>query len=161
LIRKRSKTLSATFKQALKEHAALTKTNVQDRQIYLQSLVNDLKLRNNSQHITVKQLQHREKARIDFGVIKKAMKPRISKGIQYLDIPDENSPDTWIRITDPTIIEDRLLARNINHFGQANNTPFAQAPLSTVFGYQGVNHAAQQMIDEKKYQKTLKVRTYT
>jgi hypothetical protein len=147
MIRKRTKTLSATFKQALKEHAALTKTNERDRQDYIKSLVDDLKQRNNSQHITVKQIQHRERSRTDFGVKKKAMKPRTSKGIQYLDIPDESRPDTWVRITDPAVIEDRLLTRNIDHFGQAKNTPFAQAPLSNVFGYQGVNQAAQQLIE--------------
>jgi hypothetical protein len=147
MIRKRTKTISATFKQALKEHAELTKTNEKERQEYLQSLVDDLKKRNNSQHITVKQLLHREKSRIDFGVIKKAMKPRTSKGIQYLDIPDAHSPNTWIRITNPTIIEDRLLTRNIEHFGQAKDTLFAKAPLSKVFGYQGVNQAATQIIE--------------
>jgi hypothetical protein len=149
MIQKRTKTISATFKQALKEHAALTKTNKIDRQEYLQTLVDDLTKRNNSQHITVKQLQHGEKSRTDFGVIKKAMKPRNSNQIQYLDIPDENIPDTWIRITDPTLIADRLLRRNIDHFGQAKNTPFAQAPLSTVFGYQGANQAARQIIENK------------
>jgi hypothetical protein len=79
MIRNLTKTLLATFQQALKEHTALAKTNMADRQEYLQHLVDVLKLQNNSQHATVK---HREQTRADFSVIKKVMKPRRSKGFQ-------------------------------------------------------------------------------
>jgi hypothetical protein len=125
-------------------------TNYADRQEYLQNLVDDLKLRNNSQHITVRQIQHREKTREDFGIIKKAMKPRSSKGIQYLDVPDNLNIDTWIRVTDPAQIAKSLLTQNKKHFGQADLTPFAQTPLLTVFGYQGVNKAATNIIEDKE-----------
>jgi hypothetical protein len=77
------------------------------------------------------------------------MKPRSSKGIQYLDIPDDNNNDTWIRVTDPVLIAEKLITRNIKHFGQADQTPFAQAPLSTVFGYKGVNQAATDIIENQ------------
>jgi hypothetical protein len=148
MIRKRTKTISATLQQALKEHADIVKTNYNDRQEYLQNLVDELKVQNNSQHITVCQLKHREQTRADFATIKKAMKPRRSKGVQYLDIPDETIPNAWVRITDPQLIADKLLSRNIQHFGQAALTPFAQAPLSKVFGYQGVNIASTKLIED-------------
>jgi hypothetical protein len=46
MIRHRKKTLLAPFKQALKEHREITKTNIIDRQEYLQTLVDNLKMRN-------------------------------------------------------------------------------------------------------------------
>jgi hypothetical protein len=124
-------------------------SNHADRQEYLQRTVDKLRQRNNSQHITVNQLKHREQSRQDFGIIKKAMKPSRSKGIQFLDIPDEHNPDAWIRITDPQQIAEILITWNIQHFGQSKQTPFAQKQLTTLFGYQGVNQAATQIIKDK------------
>lgn len=37
---------------------------------------------------------------------------------------------------------DRLIERNIRHFGQADTSPFAQPPLVTTFGYCGTNQAS-------------------
>jgi hypothetical protein len=45
----------------------------------------------------------------------------INEPIQY-----EDNPNQYKQITDQKEIEDHLLKRNIVHFGQAKDTPFAQ-----------------------------------
>jgi hypothetical protein len=49
-------------------------------------------------------------------------------------------------LTDPTLIETNLIHRNIEHFGQANNTPLAEGQLWDWLGYSGTNRNCQNLI---------------
>jgi hypothetical protein len=44
------------------------------------------------------------------------------------------------------MIETELILRNISHFGQADNTPFASDPLQSAYGYEGTNILAKDLI---------------
>jgi hypothetical protein len=137
------KKLTKSLRHALREHKELTKHNYKDRQRYLEYKIEELKERNNNDHITIK----REENRNDFKIIKKTLKGDRSKGIKHLDIPDPNNEDSWIRILDQQLIEKNLLNCNIVHFGQARLTPFASNNLVQVFGYGGVNNNSTDLIE--------------
>jgi hypothetical protein len=75
--------------------------------------------------------------------------------LNTIDVPykDENSQLTddpenaciWATISDPVIIEERLLARNISHFGQAEGTLFTTQQFQQMFGYSGTTKKANQL----------------
>jgi hypothetical protein len=48
----------------------------------------------------------------------------------------------WATISDPVIIEENLLARNISHFGQAEGTLFTTQRFHQMFGYSGTTKKA-------------------
>jgi hypothetical protein len=72
--------------------------------------------------------------------------------LKTIDVPhlDENSQPTndpdqariWSTISDPMIIEEKLLARNIAHFGQAEGTLFTTKRFQQIFGYKGTDETA-------------------
>jgi Reverse transcriptase (RNA-dependent DNA polymerase) len=60
-----------------------------------------------------------------------------------------NDPDNaviWKTISDPLIIEEKLLARNTAHFGQAQGTLFTTNRLQSLFGYGGTTEAANRLL---------------
>jgi hypothetical protein len=91
--------------------------------------------------------------------------PPQQSGIKTIDIPHldvnkqpANDPEntyTWKNISDPILIEEKLLARNIAHFGQAQGTLFTTSRLQQLFGYGGVAPSAEdhmkQPFDESKF----------
>jgi hypothetical protein len=137
------------IKKALITHQQLCQKNNQDREEYLKNIVKDLRDRNNSGHVSVTQIIARERARYNYNTIRRVLKNSKSKGIKYLDVPDNNTPGNWIRLTDLQQIEDAILERNMRHFNQAANTPFAQKDLMQLFGYKGTNITSQRLIKQK------------
>jgi exonuclease III len=72
--------------------------------------------------------------------------------ITTIDVPLVNpntSSTEWQTISDPTIIEQKLIERNIVHFGQAYPTDFASGPLAEELGYTGTNQACQELLQGK------------
>jgi hypothetical protein len=53
---------------------------------------------------------------------------------------------TWKRNTDPTEIEDKLLERNIKHFGQADGTLFTTDYFKSDFTYEGVSSSVNRLL---------------
>ena len=49
-------------------------------------------------------------------------------------------------ITNPYEVEDRIISRNITHFGQAQGTPCTTCKLTDVLGYTGVSKQASKII---------------
>jgi hypothetical protein len=47
------------------------------------------------------------------------------------------------------LISTLIYGRNIGHFGQAHGTPFASAPLNTIYQYGGTNTLTKQLIQEQ------------
>jgi hypothetical protein len=63
--------------------------------------------------------------------------------------PTDN-PDTAVKrqtIADPVVIEEKLLARNIEHFGQAQGTLFTTDRLQQLFGYKGTTGVSAQLLE--------------
>jgi hypothetical protein len=101
--------LETSLNTAIREHNIICKDNAKDRSEYLEQFIEDLRERNNSEHVTIKQILHRENSKNDFRTIKQILKPSTSKGVNHLDIPVKEHPDTWIRITDQHEIEELIL----------------------------------------------------
>lgn len=64
---------------------------------------------------------------------------------QIKQLPD--TPDHWTTITVPHEIEQLLLERNKNHFGQSEGTPFTMAPLKADIGYKADGYAADLILE--------------
>jgi hypothetical protein len=56
---------------------------------------------------------------------------------------------TWKTISDPNLIEEALIIRNIEHFGQAHESPFASSPLAQELGFEGVNSVSIDLLKGK------------
>jgi hypothetical protein len=72
--------------------------------------------------------------------------------VPHTDIHNEltDDPDvaaTWTTISNPLLIEERLLARNIKHFGQAQGTLVTTQRLQDLFGYSGVDNTVNHLLD--------------
>jgi hypothetical protein len=96
ILRNNTKHLEASFNHSIKVHNTICKNNNIDCSEYLENLIEDLRERNSLEHVTIKQILHREKSRNDFRTIKQTLNPRIFKGVQHLDIPVEGATDRWI-----------------------------------------------------------------
>jgi hypothetical protein len=85
-------------------------------------------------------------------LINPAFHPNQRSSLNTIDVPylDENKQPTndpdkaaiWTTISDPMEIEERLLACNISHFGQAQGTLFTTTRMQQLFGYSGVTPTA-------------------
>ena len=76
--------------------------------------------------------------------------PCTRSGISHILLPDTdvdgNPTDdvdkahTWKSETAPKEILDKLMERNVRHFGQAQGSPFTTSPLIAKFGYDGMSY---------------------
>ena len=84
-----------------------------------------------------------------FATLRERLKSSHSKGITNIMVPDptEEDPDFHKTVYDPVEIESLLITRNINHFGQAQGSPFTIPPLSKKLGYEGTNEFAARIIN--------------
>lgn len=83
--------------------------------------------------------------------------PSERSGLSYVLLPDKDNNDeptdnadnavTWRTETDPQIVLDKIMERNITHFGQADGTPFTTDPLVQVLGYDGMTFQGTQLLE--------------
>jgi hypothetical protein len=91
-------------------------------------------------------------------LISPAFHPNQRSSLNTIDVPylDENKQPTndpdratiWTTISDPIEIEERILACNISHFGQAQGTLFTTTRMQHLFGYSGVTQTAEEFIKQ-------------
>jgi hypothetical protein len=89
---------------------------------------------------------YREESNYDFRIIRTVYKGSKGKGITHIQIPSQDTGNRWKNVSDPVMIENKIIDRNIEHFGQAKNTPFASGELAKEYGYQGTNSSAVNLI---------------
>jgi Reverse transcriptase (RNA-dependent DNA polymerase) len=80
--------------------------------------------------------------------LRRIFKGTQGKGITTIEIPSKEDPTKYTSLNTPSEMEDPLLDRNINHFGQAEGTPFTLDPLLSTYGYEGCNEFSTKLIDE-------------
>lgn len=81
---------------------------------------------------------------------------RRNLGVSGIEIPfqdqdgnlteDPNAAVTWIKVHDPDTIINHLIRRNIQHFGQAEGSPFTRQPIKGAFGYRGIGPTVEAML---------------
>jgi hypothetical protein len=119
-------------------------------------LANDLNERDDTPgRIQVEDLIKREQKRQDFSIIRNVLKQKKSKGFTMIEVPSVSNPGGWDLISKPEQIIDNLIHRNIIHFGQAKDTPFANTPLAEIFGYKGTNNTINNLIKNQDKPTTL------
>lgn len=84
--------------------------------------------------------------------------PANHSGITHILLPDKDingnptdnvdAADTWRAETNPQEVIDKIYARNIQHFGQAQGTPFTTPSLSTAFGYTGMTYKGVSLVQD-------------
>jgi len=83
-----------------------------------------------------------------------SIKPRSTGGLTMVKIPDPEhaNPKTatkWTTITDPLLVEQKILARNQRHFGQAATTPLATAEIQRLLSFGGTSSISDQLLYNK------------
>jgi Reverse transcriptase (RNA-dependent DNA polymerase) len=146
-IRTYNLTLSKAMDNALEQHKTLLAKAPELRDLYIQRLIEDASERTGEPPTTLKSLIHREQSRSDFALLRIIFNGKNGKGITHIEVPTEDGKYTTIM--DPVIIQQLLINRNIKHFGQAADTPFASS-LAKLFGYTGRNKTALELIIEQK-----------
>ena len=83
-----------------------------------------------------------------FAILRDRFKPRLSRGLTSLIVPDsqQNDNELYKTIHDQQEIENLLIARNIAHFGQAQGSPFTTSPIVNKIGYKGTNNFSTKII---------------
>ena len=59
----------------------------------------------------------------------------------------QNLDSTWRNVFDGSEMTALLIQRNIQHFSQADGTPFASTPLTDILGRGATNEASQKILD--------------
>jgi hypothetical protein len=149
VIRDNTKTPSAALRRAIRDHRHIMQNNAQQREDYLNKLLSEINERDSNSQTSLKSLIYREVNRTDFFYIQTVYKGKRGKGISRIEVPKPNSPTEWISVTEPDQVTNHILDRNVIHFGQAKDTPFAKGNLQEVYGYKGTNDNAEKLIKEK------------
>jgi exonuclease III len=80
-----------------------------------------------------------------------SIKPKSSGGLSMVKIPDPETADPktatkWTTITDPLLVEQKILARNQRHFAQAAPTPLATPEIQRLLSFGGTSSIADQLL---------------
>ena len=111
----------------------------------------------NEQYQAIKAIQHKETNKKDWKLLRTIFKADIKSSLNYVEIPladkegnstdDPDKASTWKCVSDPNEMENKIIERNIKHFGQANHTAFATQPLSQIFHYDGTGNNVNLLLD--------------
>jgi hypothetical protein len=103
-----------------------------------------------------KAMANAEQAKDTFRKLKNIIKPQDKSGIKRLQVPrtnehgqiekDDNGEEQWKLLTDPEEIERTIITRNIQHFGQANDTLFNNQAFTDIFGIDGDSEATKALL---------------
>ena len=107
-----------------------------------------------AQHI--RSMAQAEDSKETFRILKNIIKPQDRSGLKKLDVPatsEDGQPlvdalgNTILNtIGDPTKVEQLLIDRNKQHFGQAQGTPFTTQQMTDTFGLDGEGQATDDLI---------------
>jgi hypothetical protein len=145
-----NKKLSMTkaLQNAINEFQQLINNNPTHRDNYLDQLIADLTERGEGkQTVSVATIKHREQSRSDHSKLRRVFKGDQGKGITRIEIPCENDPTKYKSICSPVEMMPPLINRNVNHFAQAEGTPFSTDPILKSLGYEGTNEVTDDIID--------------
>jgi hypothetical protein len=149
LIHNTNTSMTIALKDAITNHKEILANSYELRLEYLQGLVKDMNERGTSAQVaTVKGIIHREQTRHDFQTIRRCLKEISYKGLTSIEVPCEDNPNKWRTLQEP-LMTPKLVLRNTSHFSQADGTPFSSHPLKTIFGYEGTNQIAKELVDKQ------------
>ena len=111
---------------------------------------------NNTAAQHFRSMAYAEDMKETFRILKNLTKPQDRTGLKKIDIPATNEAGEALEtpqgnaimttISDPTRVEELLLDRNREHFGQAQGTPFTGQAIIDIFGVDGSSTATDDLI---------------
>jgi hypothetical protein len=152
LIEDNLKSPRAAFRHAVKEDKQLKKEHRKLRAEYLENKLEELNMNKKAtgkQLTSMKSLVARERTRYGFAYIRSITKPTKGKVLKSIEVPHATIPGRYDSIREPVEMEIGLIDRNVGHFAQADNTPFANEPLLESLGYEGINENSENLINQK------------
>jgi hypothetical protein len=91
-----------------------------------------------------------------FRLLQNVIKPQDRSGITKLKVPtidehgervrNKNGDEQWHLPPDPQEIEKTIIEQNIQHFGQATDTPFNSTEFTDIFGIGGDSEATEDLL---------------
>lgn len=131
---------TAVLERAKQNQQLLFKHHWELREEHMKGKEQELKGdKKNKEAAEARLIRSRENMRKNFMILKQTFGESRSKGISQLEIPDTDNAGKYIRVSEPKIIEQELLKRNIFHFSQARGTPFTSPLFEEKLGYEGTN----------------------
>ena len=97
----------------------------------------------------LRRLERAEATKACFGLLRKYLKPRSNGGLTKVQVPDgvdESGTETFKDVSESEEMFALILERNYKHFGQANGTPFTEAPLKDWLGNYGETETGQAIL---------------
>jgi hypothetical protein len=94
----------------------------------------------------VRQLANRERQVRCWKTFKNLIQGKSQGGITHILIPNSDMT-TFLRVKEKDEIDESLLHRNIEHFSQADGTPFTTSPLLDIAGEEGCSPTALQILE--------------
>ncbi len=88
-----------------------------------------------------------ERRLASFSRIRRHYKPANAGAVSKLEVEIPGQPGQYSVITDAEDMEARILLRNVQHFGQAQVTPFGSGPLAALLGLTGCNAFANDVLE--------------
>ena len=105
----------------------------------------------------IQKIANCEMKQSDWAIVKNTLRPRVKSGISTVEVPnlgvdglptdDPEKAVSWKRLTNPIDIEERLLDRNVKHFGQAEGTLFTTNDIMKHFEYEGTTSDVQCLLE--------------
>jgi hypothetical protein len=105
---------------------------------------------NDEEATILRRLERAEATKACFGLLRKYLKPSSSGGltkVQVADGVDANGTEIFKDVSESEEMFQLILERNFKHFGQANGTPFTEAPLKDWLGKYGETETGQAIIN--------------
>jgi hypothetical protein len=104
---------------------------------------------NDAEATILRRLERAEATKACFGLLRKYLKLTSSGGltkVQVAEGTDANGTDLFRDVTESEEMFALILELNFKHFGQANGTPFTEAPLKDWLGTHGETDTGQAII---------------
>ncbi len=97
----------------------------------------------------LRRLEKAEATKTCFSLLRKYLKPRSTGGLTKIQVPDgidEQGTELFKDVSESEEMFALILERNFKHFGQANGTPFTEAPLKDWLGDYGETETGQAIL---------------
>jgi hypothetical protein len=100
---------------------------------------------NEDKTMAICKIMRAEEQRNSWARIRRGMGRNSKSGLSHVLV--ENADGTSNRISEKLQMEAAIISRNIEHFSQADGSPFTTTRLTDVFGRYGTNKAAEMLLD--------------
>jgi hypothetical protein len=139
--------VQAELKKIGQEASSLRSDMLQERAAAAEALDG-----NDAEATILRRLEQAEATKACFGLLRKCLKPTSSGGLTKAQVADgthANGAELFRDVTESDEMFAVILERNFKHFGQANGTPFTEAPLKDWLGTHGETDTGQAIIHGK------------